>query len=312
MDNNEKLIENVLQTGANDIAFEELPGENSSPLAQPVIDKNNPSADARASQNATQNAADSSSSATGQQQVKEEKKENQTGAGKKEATPSDAPEQPIDAKAETDNSGSPGAAPAAEEPKIEIPLSHATTMADTLLGMANNTIFEVGAGYFVTIQKSKEFYEFDELIQIIDEQNHRNIKRVKLDEEDKALLRPLLIAMIREKAKVLTPMQQMVGVIISIIIKKAKVVMEIRAENEMLEERLRDIIRNERPAPREQERETETESKVNEPTAQSRGNQEQNSNTQQNNGHQDVEFEEIPNSRNSNTGLPSEVLETAA
>lgn len=311
MDNNEKLIENVLQTGANDIAFEELPGENSSPFAQPVIDKNNPSADAKASQNTAQSTGEAGS-ATGQQQAGEAKKENPTGATKKEAAPSDAPEQPIDEKGPLDNPGQTGAAPTAEEPKIEIPLSHATTMADTLLGMANNTIFEVGAGYFVTIQKSKEFYEFDELIQIIDEQNHRNIKRVKLDEEDKALLRPLLIAMIREKAKVLTPMQQMVGVIISIIIKKAKVVMEIRAENEMLEERLRDILRNERPTVREQERKTEPESDVHAPSGNSRANQEQNTETQQNNGHQDVEFEEIPNSRTNNTGLPSEALETAA
>ena len=66
-----------------------------------------------------------------------------------------------------------------------------------------------------------------------------------MDEEDKALIRPLLIHILRKKAAALTPEKQLLMVIFSILIKKAKVIMEMRSENEILVERIRDIIRNE-------------------------------------------------------------------
>ncbi len=99
--------------------------------------------------------------------------------------------------------------------------------------------------FFITIRKHKDFYDFDEVIQIIDDQNVKNIKRLKLDEEDKALLRPLIIHVLRKKAKVLTPEQQLLGAALSIVIKKARIVMEIRKENEVMVDRIRDVIRTE-------------------------------------------------------------------
>ena len=104
----------------------------------------------------------------------------------------------------------------------------------------------VGGGYFVKINKHKEFYEFEEILQVIDTQNEKNVERVKLDKEDQALLRPLLAQVLRKKAKKLTPEQQLMGAVISILMKKAQVVMEVRAENTLLEERILDIVREEK------------------------------------------------------------------
>ena len=132
-------------------------------------------------------------------------------------------------------------------------------MADSIIGTINNTVLEVGGGYFVTIRKHKEFYDFEEVIQVIDEQNVKNVKRMKLDEEDKALLRPLLIHILRKKAAALSPEKQLLMVALSIIIKKAKVVLEIRAENEMLVDRIRDIIRKEVRAFKDEQEEEENE-----------------------------------------------------
>jgi hypothetical protein len=118
-------------------------------------------------------------------------------------------------------------------------------MADSIIGTVNNTLLEVGGGYFVTIRKHKDFYDFEEVIQIIEEQNVKNIRRLKLDEEDKALVRPLLIHILRKKSAALSPEMQLLMVVLSILIKKTKIVIEIRAENEILVERIRGIIRQE-------------------------------------------------------------------
>lgn len=149
--------------------------------------------------------------------------------------PLDAPEQEIDPSQLGD-------VQAEDEP--EIPLAHAQIAADTFLGITDN-LLEVGGGFFVRIRKHEDFYEFDEVVQVIDEQNQKNLKRIKLDDEDRALLRPLLVIIIRKRAKKLTPEQQLAGAVISILIKKARMAVEIRAENNLLVDRIRDIIKQE-------------------------------------------------------------------
>ena len=174
-------------------------------------------------------------------------------------------------------------------------------LADSIIGTINNTVLEVGAGYFVTISKHKDFYDFEEIIQVIEEQNVKNVKRIKLDEEDKALLRPLLIHILRKKAAALSPEKQLLMVAISIIIKKAKVVIEIRAENQMLVERIRDIIRKE---VRGYEEEKEQESKEQETTSEQQEEIEQEEVAE-------VVYEETTQTPKANqTGLPDSVLET--
>jgi len=129
--------------------------------------------------------------------------------------------------------------------EFEIPKGHANQAADTILGITDN-ILSVGGGFFVKIKKHKDFFEFEEIIQIIEDQNDKNVTRLKLDEEDKILLRPLIITMLQRRAKKLTPEEQMMGAVLSIMMKKGQVVMEIKAENEILMDRILDAIQAER------------------------------------------------------------------
>lgn len=287
MENNKELIESVLKKDTQDIAFEPIPEENISPLAQPVVQKSNTSGDVNAAKN---EAKDTSNPA-------EEKKEEPK--VKAQEKPSDAPEQEINADPPPDEEKKAGST-SSEEGEFSMPLEHAGLMADSIIGTINNTVLEVGAGYFVTISKHKDFYDFEELIQVIDEQNAKNIKRIKLDEEDKALLRPLLIHILRKKAAALSPEKQLLMVAISIIVKKAKVVIEIRMENQMLVERIRDIIRKE---VRGYEEEKEAERRHQETTS------EQEEESEQEEAEEVVYEETVQTTKTNNTGLPDSVLE---
>lgn len=299
MSDNKEIIEKVLKNDSQDIDFEPIPDENDSPLAQPVVQKNNPSGDATASK--TENRTDETKIENNGQnkttgEVKEEPKV------KPKEDPTDAPEQEIDAKQENPEDSGAGT----KEEEFSIPLEHAGLMADSIIGTINNTVLEVGGGYFVTISKHKDFYDFEELIQVIDEQNVKNIKRLKLDDEDKALLRPLLIHILRKKAAALSPEKQLLMVALSILIKKTKIVMEIRAENEMLVDRIRDIIRKEVRAAREEDNEEEEEENEQE---------ESTSENKTKNGKEEmaeVVYEETSEIRKqpSKTGLPDAALET--
>lgn len=297
MSENKELIEKVLKKDPQDIAFEEIPEENDSPLAQPVVQKNNPSGEATASK------TESKENSTGKDENKPGDQSKEQPKDKPKEEPLDAPEQEIDAEPTEENTGTTSTT-SEESGEFNVPIGHATMMADTILGVVNNTLLEVGAGYFITIRKHKDFYDFDEVIQVIEEQNVKNIKRIKLDEEDKAMLRPLLIHVLRKKAKVLTPEQQLLGVALSIIIKKAKVVMEIRAENEMLVDRIRDIIRKEVASYREDEQERENEKHSTTLENKTKKKEEEEA---------EVVYEEtIQNSKTTNrTGLPDSVLETS-
>ena len=224
MEDKKVLIEAVLAGESKEIAFEPIPEENESPLAQPVVEKTTTGNEGNAA------TAEGASGSTQTEKPKEK--------------PTDAPEQEIDAEP-TEEPKKDGES---EREEFTMPLEHAGLMADSIIGTVNNTVLEIGGGYFVTIRKHKDFYDYDEVIQVIEEQNVKNIKRLKLDEEDKALIRPLLIHILRKKAAALTPEKQLLMVIFSILIKKAKVIMEMRSENEILVERIRDIIRNENAA----------------------------------------------------------------
>ena len=128
---------------------------------------------------------------------------------------------------------------------FELPTATAKQAADTILGISNN-VLAIGGGFFIKIRKHKDFYEFEEVVELIDTQNKKNIKRIQLDKDDKALLKPLLVAILKKKAKKLTPEQQLMGAALSILVKKAQVVMEIKAENEILIDRILHIVREER------------------------------------------------------------------
>ena len=289
MEETKELIETVLRKDQQDIDFEPIPEENDSPLSQPVVEKSSAPEDTSASQN-------ESNSTTHTAGNKEEPKV------KPKEQPTDAPEQEINA--EQGEGIKKEDEPGKEEEGFAIPLKHAGLMADSIIGTINNTVLEVGGGFFVTIRKHKDFYDFEEVIQVIDEQNVKNIKRLKLDEEDKALLRPLLIHILRKKAEALTPEKQLLMVALSILIKKAKVVVEIRAENEMLVERIRDIIRKEIRESKD-EKAQEQEKKKQQTVSEIKTEKEKEETAQV------IYGEVVQNPTETNcTGLPGSVLET--
>lgn len=226
-------IQEVLSHPEN-VQFEELEGEESSPLNEPVVNNDG--------------AGIQSEPAQEQSNSQEQQADTGTPASQKpqqEPQPEEEADEPLDAGEQEIDDNYAEATVIDDEEEFEIPTGHAKQAADTILGMTDN-VLAIGGGYFVKLRKHKEYYEFEEIIHVIDNQNEKNVKRIKLDEEDKVLLRPLLITILKKKAKKLTPEQQLMGAIISIMMKKAQMVMEIKAENDILTERILDIIREEK------------------------------------------------------------------
>ncbi|HEY9084053.1 MAG TPA: hypothetical protein VIN73_12015 [Vicingaceae bacterium] len=242
----EEEVKEVLEQATDNIAFEESLEAKNSPLNQPVAENEigHSSGSAAPEKQRKPKEDDVLTETIREEEVEEKQSSKQVKDDDfhfKNNTKDDVPEQEIgsgeyDEQAEDE-------IPAGED--FEIPNSHAKRATDAIFGIADNVI-SVGGGFFIKIRKHKEFYDFEEVIQIIDQQNEKNIKRLKLDEDDKILLRPLLIAMLKQKAKQLTPEQQLLAAVLSILMKKAQLVMEIKVENEIMVERILDVIREEK------------------------------------------------------------------
>ncbi|GER59601.1 hypothetical protein ULMA_17090 [Patiriisocius marinus] len=246
-------VQDALTATPEEINFEQLQNEDSSPLNQPVIEKDiggERPVDADEEKQKSWNVwkpeqehktlDELEPGRSGNTQTDFRTKVEAKVEKEKEQEPLDAPEQEING-----NGFDTEADETAADQDFEVPLAQANQAADAILGMSNN-VLAVGGGYFVKIRKHQEFYEFEEIIQVVDQQNDKNVERIKLDKEDQALLRPLLAQVLRKKAKKLTPEQQLMGAVISILMKKAQVVMEVRAENSLLENRILDIVRQEK------------------------------------------------------------------
>jgi len=228
----DKEIEEALVTRMDDMAFEKITTEVDSPINEPVKEGEvSTGATQEQRQQLTDQKFDLESSP-----IPQEKTMAEENIEKESIVEDDAPEQAIDETGESEQQE--------EADGIEIPHSHAALAADSFLGIANN-LLEIGGGFFVKIKKSKEMLDFDSVVQIIDTQNSKNIKRIKLDEDDKALLRPLLIEILKKRAQALTPEQQLIAAVISILVKKVQIMTEIRAENNLLIENIRAAIREE-------------------------------------------------------------------
>ena len=232
MNDLEKEIITTLSDTDENLDFEAIQSEEDSPLNQAVIEK-----DSAAANDKNWNVWKPEKESSLDQNL--------------QAPINDAPEQEIlEEKAEPDITEEP-------EPSFELPKEAAKQSANAILGMANN-VLEVGGGFIITIKKHKNFYDFDDIVTLIDQQNNKNIQRIKLDKQDKTLLRPLIIAMLQEKTKTLSPKQQLVGAILSILLKKAQIVMQVRAENNILVERILNIIKEEKAEVVEKVKETDT------------------------------------------------------
>ncbi|WP_298952315.1 hypothetical protein [uncultured Nonlabens sp.] len=252
-DNIAKEVQEALTASPEEINFEQLQNEDSSPLNQPVIEKD------IGGERPVETEEEKQKSWNVWKPEQEHKTLDELEPGRsgntqtdfrstveanvekeKAQEPLDAPEQDING-----NGFDTEADETVTDQDFEVPLAQANQAADAILGMSNN-VLAVGGGYFVKIRKHQEFYEFEEIIQVVDQQNDKNVECIKLDKEDQALLRPLLAQVLRKKAKKLTPEQQLMGAVISILMKKAQVVMEVRAENNLLENRILDIVRQEK------------------------------------------------------------------
>ncbi len=213
-------VQSVLEKESEGVRLEDVPNEQSSPLNQGVKEKD----------------------IAGATDPSEDVESDPIFNTRESQEPLDAPEQEIgEERAHFQES---------ESEDFDMPKSAAAMAADALLGSVNNYV-GVGAGFFIRIRKHKDFYEFEEIIRIVDDQNEKNIQRIQFDEEDMALLRPILIVVIQKRAKQLTPEQQLLSVLLSIMVKKVQVVMQIRVENDLLTERILDIIREEKGVPNE-------------------------------------------------------------
>ena len=169
-----------------------------------------------------------------------------------ELPPTDAPEQVINEEEQDDTFEESTTHHSSNSP-IDNADHHAAIAADSFLGIADN-ILEIGGGFFIKIKKKKSHLYFDELIDRselegfkkigsdIDLLNEKNIKRIKLDDSDRALLKPVLIEVLKKQTKQLTPEQQLAAIGISIAIKKAQAVMEMKAENAAFAKNLDDRI----------------------------------------------------------------------
>ena len=246
-------VQDALTASPEEINFEQLQNEDSSPLNQPVIEKDiggertvETEEEKQKSWNVWKPEQEYKTldelepERSGNTQTDFRTKVEAKVEKEKAQEPLDAPEQEING-----NGFDTEADETVTDQDFEVPLAQANQAADAILGMSNN-VLAVGGGYFVKIRKHEEFYEFEEIIQVVDQQNEKNVERIKLDKEDQALLRPLLAQVLRKKAKKLTPEQQLMGAVISILMKKAQVVMEVRAENSLLENRILDIVRQEK------------------------------------------------------------------
>lgn len=242
---NKTEIQQVLTTDQDQIQLETIQGEQTSPLNSPVIEKDIGGEPMANTQPTDDNwniwkpeeegkVSELHSEVDYRKQVEKEIER------EKNDEPLDAPEQQIN----VDDKDIDGAEQLSDK-DFEMPLSQANQTADALLGITNNLLSASGS-FFVKVKKHQEFYEFGEIVDVIDQQNEKNIKRIVLDKEDKALLRPLLSQVIRKKAKQLTPEQQLMGAVASIVIKKGQTVMEIRGENKILENRLLAIIKEQK------------------------------------------------------------------
>ena len=242
----EKEVVDVL-TNTEAIDFEHLQAEEISPLNQAVVEKEIPGVHTPKDWNVwkPEKRATTMENETGSFETQNR---NIGKAAVEDDGHPDAPEQEIGEDSPQGSSAQQqngSGEQSQQQEEFELPTATAKQAADTLLGMTSN-ILAVGGSFFVKIKKHKEFYEFEEINELIDTQNTKNVDRIKLDKEDKALLKPPLVQVLKKKAKNLTPEQQLMGAALSIVLRKAQSVMEVRAENELLVERILDIIREEK------------------------------------------------------------------
>lgn len=100
----------------------------------------------------------------------------------------------------------------------------------------------------VGVKLHREFYNYNGFVEQVKEQNEKNTERIKFDNEDIDMIREPLVAMMQEKGiRGLTNGEKLMVGLLMIGVKKAKVIVEIKKENKILENNLLDLIRSQAP-----------------------------------------------------------------
>lgn len=170
---------------------------------------------------------------------------------------------------------------------------HIDMNADSFLGMANH-LLEMGASPFVKVKKPKEVLNSRRASNRIDEQNQRNIDRLKITDEDKAIIKPALKAVMKKRAKALTPEQLLMAWGVSYLARTATMIPEIRKENKLLHEAILEDLRAEKATDRTS---SENEHK-NSRTAQSTQNANADDSRAASNAAEEVDAEDFDEERN--------------
>jgi len=123
------------------------------------------------------------------------------------------------------------------------PLKIPTGNAEDLIDFGANALnFLIGnfAGKLVSVKIKPEYRSIKDnksrAIDIIAEFNEKSVEKLKLDDEDIAMLKPPLVKLLQEKGiRGLTPGEELMLAIAMIGAKKVKIVMEIRSDSKKLE-----------------------------------------------------------------------------
>ncbi len=173
-------------------------------------------------------------------------------------TPTDAPEQEINIGEEAfDEIDSGEQEEEGMAIKAQLGISqadhHAGIAADSLIGMTDN-LLETGGGFLVKMEKKKIYYDFDKITTTadsdtkslsaqIDQFNDKAIQKIKLDDEDKKQLRPVLKEVLKRRSTALTPEQQLIALGITILAKHGKAAIEIRKERMALQGHFDEMVK---------------------------------------------------------------------
>lgn len=118
-----------------------------------------------------------------------------------------------------------------------------------------NYLIGVFGPLLVGVKLHPEFYNFNGMVDDIKEHNAKNTERLKFDNEDIEMIRKPLVAMMQEKGiRGLTNGEQLLVAFLMIGVKKAKVIMEVRKENKIMENKWLEAIYEKNPNKRPAEK----------------------------------------------------------
>jgi hypothetical protein len=130
------------------------------------------------------------------------------------------------------------------------PLKIPSGNAEDLIDFGANALnFLIGnfAGKLVSVKIRPQYHSIKDnktrAIDIITEFNEKSVEKIKLDDEDIAMLKPPLVKLLQEKGiRGLTPGEELMLAIAMIAAKKVKAIVEIRSESKKLQEHFDSMI----------------------------------------------------------------------